>query len=574
MKHLTIIAICLSVLLNACHEITDIDSRQPTFDCTIRSRLTEHVSLPDNSTALFNISGAIQITDQLFTYTNHTWKSEEPFEWEGQEGYIHLTAIYPAMEEYTVQTMYTANKLTDVLIAQDTLQTNQDIEIRFSHLFSSLTIHANDVIQKELQEIRLTVPQSVSSLNASTGEYTTTDEIRTVSEAVNDTGIYPFILPPMEEAELILQLTMQDGTSYTHYMPTHTFRSGYRYTCNIVKEDQRPGIRTVDDLITFSLLINKQSYTGEKELADFGEEVDGKMVYRLLNDLTFTEEESQRLLPIGYYDARAFQHVFDGEGHCISNLTLPDKSTYSKVNATYSGLFGHIGQDGTVRNLHISHAKSVSKPSCTRIGVIAALNDGKILDCSVNHSSIALNENEKFGFITGQLSSTGYIVNSCTTNNTLTATLSKYIGGICGYANGTILNCYAANNEYSLHSYYSGIGSIAGYSASNYLFNMMNCYTYYRGENSHHWALMEKANNVKVQNFFYNGESLYNKSASSAVKLENVWQYDEDFKAEGRLVVDFLNDWVSNDENSNLFQGFIFKEWTFSKEGITFKDTY
>lgn len=570
MKYHYLIATCLCALFYACNDISETHSAHPSFNPHFFSRTTENPSFPDGATALFHISGALEIINQTFTYSGDSWENGESYEWNGQEEYAYLTAIYPAMKEYSYNTLYTSNRLEDILISQDTIPTRNQIEIKFRHLFSSLTIHMNELIQKELQEIKLTTPAVITSLDPSNGQYITEYESHTVTEIYNETSIYSFILPPMTAAELTLQLIMQDGNTYTHTMAPHTFRSGYSYECNILKEDQRPGIKTVEDLITFSLLINKQNYTGEKTLADFGEEVNGQTVYRLLNDLTLNEEQSKELLPIGYYDSRAFQDVFDGEGHRISNLILPDKSINSKVYSIYSGLFGHIGTNGVVKNLHIHRARSADSPTCTRVGVIAALNEGQILNCSVEHSSLSDGKNERTGFITGQLSAHGHIVNCHASNDTLTASQSSYVGGICGYANGNILNCFTANNQFNLTTNYLGGGGIAGYSSASYLLNIINCYTYYQGNDDGYWSMMESAKKVNVENFFYNNGTLYNAGNSSGVIQENVHKYDSQFTVNGTSVANLLNNWVIH-ESPTAYPDFTFNKWSFDGKQLTFE---
>lgn len=570
MKHFYLTVTCLCILFCACNDLAENNHPQSSLNSHFFSRATESPSFSNGSTALFNISGAMEIINQIFTFSGDSWKNEETYEWDGQEGYIYLTALHPALEEYSYNTLYSSNELTDILISQDTLPVSNRIEIKFKHLFSSLTIRTNELIQCDLQEIKLTTPFIITSINSSTGQYTTENTNHTITKSSNETGIYSFILPPMTEAELTIELLMQDGNIHTHTLAPHTFKSGYSYECTILKEDQRPGIRSVEDLIAFSLLINKQSYTGEKTLADFGEEVNGETVYRLLNDLTLTEEESQQFLPIGYYDSRAFQNVFDGEGHRISQLILPDKSVNNKVYITCSGLFGHIGTNGIVKNLHIHRAKSTDNPTCTRVGVIAAYNEGQILNCSVEHSSINNGINEKTGFISGQLSTNGYIVNCHASNDTLTATQSSYVGGICGYANGNILNCYTANNCYNLTSNYLGGGGIAGYSSSSYLLNIINCYTYYQGNNDGYWAMMESAKKVNVNNFFYNNGTLYNASNSSGVTQRNVQKYDSQFTIDGTSIDNLLNDWIVN-EGIISYPDFSFSKWEYDGEKVIFE---
>lgn len=572
MNYLKTIATCFLSVLCACNEISDL--QLPTVEITsnIFSRSTTDTLLPEGSTALFNASGALEIENQIFTLEQGIWRNGNFKQQKLSEGMAYITAFHPVLDEYSSTYIYQENKLTDILIAKDTLYAGKNIELRFKHLFSSLILNVNEDIQQTLKEIRLIVPETISNISIKDGTYTTETIPQTSTETYHTNGKYQFMLPPTENVALSLQIVMQDETIHSHTLAPYTFKSGYKYECNILNIDQRPGIRTADDLIAFSLLINKQSYTGEKTLADFGEEIDGKSVYRLLSDITLTEEDCKALIPIGYYDARAFGHIFDGEGHSISNLIIPDKSMHSKVNLTYSGLFGHIGSEGTVKNLHIKHAKTVEVPTCTRTGVIAAVNEGIISNCSVTHSTIINGKNEKFGYICGQLSPQGHIINCHASNNTISSQSNSthFIGGIAAYANGTILNCYTSHNSYILTSN-SQVGGIAGNSASNYLLTIENCYTYNEEENSFFYALMGHAKKVYVNNFLYNKGAIYNTEYSSAVIQENILEYEHDFTIDNISICSFLNNWITT-TGKEKYPEFVFPLWKKAEDGsITFQ---
>lgn len=565
------IATCLLTLLCACNETFNLQPPSLSYESRILSRNTiDDTSLPEGATALFNISGDFQLTNQILTYSNRIWDSEEPISWPNQAKEIYLTAIHPVLNEYSEQTLYTENQLTDILIAQDTLKTGNEIEITFKHLFSSLSIHLNETIQKELQEISLTIPKVVTTLQPSNGNYTTEDKDITIHKTHLGNNEYQFILPPMEEGVLKLILRMVNGEIHTHSLEPHTFLSGYNYKCHIIKEDQRPGIRTAEDLLAFSLLINKQSYTGVKSLTDFGEEIDGRTVYRLLSDITLTDEECKQLLPIGYYDSRAFQDIFDGEGHCIYNFTIPDKSSYSKVYTDYAGLFGHIGTNGCVKNLHLSQAKTVENSTCTRIGFIAAQNEGIIMNCHVDQSKANEGVHQRTGYICGQLSVKGYIVNCSSSNNIITSETSNYVGGLVAYANGTILNSYTHNNLYNLNAKLQGAGSIAGYSPSNYSLTIANCYTYNSESSNQLYALAPSVKNAIADNLFYNQQSLYNSSNSSNVTKNNVYKYDASFQVNGTSIITWMNDWIEN-KGKESYPDFTFRRWTIKNGLPTFE---
>ena len=571
MKKHYLLATCILCLLCACNDTLDLQTPSPSLESRILSRNSiGSTSLPEGSTALFNISGDFQLSNQVLTYTNHVWNSEEPIAWPDQPKNISLTAIHPVLDGYTPNSLYTDNKLTDILIAQETLTTGNEIEITFKHLFSSLTIHLNETIQKELQEISLTIPQTISLLQPSNGTYTIADEDITIHEVHQGSNEYQFILPPMEKAVLNIALHMNNGDVYSHSLEPYTFASGYNYKCHILKEDQRPGIKTAEDLLAFSLLINKQSYTGEKSLTDFGEEIDGRTVYRLLSDITLTDEECKQFLPIGYYDSRAFQDIFDGEGHCIYNLTIPDKSTYTKVYTDYAGLFGHIGTNGCVKNLRLNQAKTVLNSTCTRIGFIAAQNEGTIMNCHVEQSKANEGVHQRTGFICGQLSVKGYIVNCSSSNNVFASGTSSYVGGLVGYANGSILNCYTSDNQYDLNAKSQGAGAIAGYSPSNYSLTVANCYTYNSEKQTALYALAPSVKNATVSNFFYHQHSLYNTSSSSNVSKSNVYEYDSSFLVNGTPTITWMNDWIEN-EGKNAYPDFTFRKWAIKSGLPTFE---
>ena len=571
MKKHYLLATCILCLLCACNDTLDLQTPSPSLESRILSRNSiGSTSLPEGSTALFNISGDFQLTNQILTYTSHVWNSEEPIPWPEQPKNIHLTAIHPVLDEYTPNSLYTDNKLTDILIAQETLTTGNEIEITFKHLFSSLTIHLNETIQKELQEISLTIPQTISLLQPSNGTYTIADEDITIHEVHQGSNEYQFILPPMEKAVLNIALHMNNGDVYSHSLEPYSFASGYNYKCHILKEDQRPGIKTAEDLLAFSLLINKQSYTGEKSLTDFGEEIDGRTVYRLLSDITLTDEECKQFLPIGYYDSRSFQDIFDGEGHCIYNLTIPDKSTYTKVYTDYAGLFGHIGTNGCVKNLRLNQAKTVLNSTCTRIGFIAAQNEGTIMNCHVEQSKANEGVHQRTGFICGQLSVKGYIVNCSSSNNVFASGTSSYVGGLVGYANGSILNCHTSDNQYDLNAKSQGAGAIVGYSPSNYSLTVANCYTYNSEKQTALYALAPSVKNATVSNFFYHQQSLYNTSSSSNVTKNNVYEYDSSFQVNGTPIITWMNDWIEN-EGKNAYPDFTFRKWAIKSGLPTFE---
>lgn len=90
----------------------------------------------------------------------------------------------------------------------------------------------------------------------------------------------------------------------------------------------------------------------------------------LMNNLNF--KKCNEFVPIG--DAEhAFNGVFYGNGYCIDHI---NSKLYDK---THSGLFGHIGKYGVVRDLTIGgHSHFFGSDF---IGGIAGINQGQIIHC-------------------------------------------------------------------------------------------------------------------------------------------------------------------------------------------------
>ena len=132
--------------------------------------------------------------------------------------------------------------------------------------------------------------------------------------------------------------------------------------------------------------------------------------------------------PIGS-TAAPYIGTFDGQGYTINGL-------YCKLKGDYAGLFGNLGEGGTVQNVRLARSYFYGD-SC--VGSVCGQNNGSIIGC-INTSAVrgsynfiggVCGRNEK-GSITG-----------CTNTATVTgSTGGSGIGGICGYnRGGSIIGC-------------------------------------------------------------------------------------------------------------------------------------
>jgi hypothetical protein len=511
-------------------------------------------SLPVGSTALFNTSGDIIIQNQIFTFDGNYWKGEEDIPWTGTCTSTNLTALHPGKNgEYLItEQPYVNNELIDVLIAQATITNESKIDLDFKHLFSMLTIHIQSPLKDAVTEISLTAPK-VTKVNANgsleiSGTHTTTPTI-------NTEGNYTFIIPYLEDCALTLTFTLNDQDTPISYPLTHTFLSGYKYECNVT-DKKKPGIYSAEDLIEFSRIYNQGG-----NLSKYGEKQDNeKMIFYLLADIDFSDINSYDLLPIG--NTTTFTDIFDGQGHSIKNLIIPDKKTNFNVETEYSGLFGFIGREGIVKNLNIINASTVNDQTCKRVGGIASRNEGIIQDCSVQNSILKSASGGYVGGICAILVSGSYIINCKSINNTITASSESQVGGIIGGHCGKILNCYTYDNSLIVNSG-SYTGGIVGSVSTTETLEIANCYVKNLRVNENQGAIIGTSQKKQFifDNVFYNGGNII---ANKETTYENVQKY-QNFSVDNKHISILLNEWIENTGKSK-YQELTFKNWTISTE--------
>ena len=548
----------LFVLVYACNNEQAIPSYPLSSTYPILSRGDgDAASLPTGSQILLNANGGLFVENGIFIYNGSTWYNGQNLQWTDTPTETIITALYPIYENnnYTLDNLYSNGKLEDVLIAQDTLSKKGDINLQFKHLFSSLTLYFEPTLATSLQSLALSVPVQIEKVTPQNGTYSLTPHSHTILQNNDGSHEYTFILPPCVECTLSLLLTLTDGTSHEVSFSPHTFLSGSHYACNISQYDSRPGIRDAEDLIAFSQLING-TYKGEETLDSFGEMVNEQRVYRLLADITLTEEECDRLSPIGASSSTSFSDVFDGEGHTLSNLILPDQK--------YCGLFGHVASTGTIRNLHLNQASIVDDAASSQyIGVVVANNNGIIDNCSVTHSTVSSIEKGYIGLISGL--SSGTILNCCIQNNTINANNNSTTGAIVSSASGNILNCYTSKNTFVLKGSNHKIGSIAGTSTTRVALNIENCYIYHNQSTKYWGAAIGVAPSASIQNFYYNrGDVCYNPNATTTTL--NTLIYDSNYCIDSIHISQLLNEWIQT-TGATAFPNYTFNQWEIATDG-------
>ena len=138
--------------------------------------------------------------------------------------------------------------------------------------------------------------------------------------------------------------------------------------------------------------------------------------------------------PIGTDYDNSYKGTFDGGGHTITGLTVT-------TNDRFVGLFGRLGEAGTVKNVVMEGIQITSNHMFGNTGGVAGYSDGTIENCSVSGS---VSGTLYVGGVVGD--QWGASITGCSSSATVKGT--RYVGGVAGGTNAgaTLTACYATGN--------------------------------------------------------------------------------------------------------------------------------
>ena len=138
--------------------------------------------------------------------------------------------------------------------------------------------------------------------------------------------------------------------------------------------------------------------------------------------------------PIGTSFSNSYTGTFDGGGHTITGLTVT-------TNDEYAGLFGCLGEAGTVKNVVMEGVQITNNHSSSFAGGVAGFSWGTIENCSVSGS---VSGTVYVGGVVG--AQWGGTTTGCSSSATVKGMVD--VGGVAGQTNGsaTLTACYATGN--------------------------------------------------------------------------------------------------------------------------------
>ena len=366
---------------------------------------------------------AYDVTPTTADPTNAMLTSTDPYYWTNHND-ITVTAWWPytAGETTPPAVKVRANQSTqkdfegsDLIVADGQTVTYGSPTLRFTHRTARVTIVLTDYTEG-LASVQLT------------GLSTEGDNPDIIVPYDKGSNTYTAIVAPQSVAAgtAFITSTFTNGKTFVYKMKNATdWQAGGEYTYTVSLAAAKDLGYTIESNGSYTV-------TSADGLMNVAELVNGGKTdinITLDTDIDLTGKD---WMPIG--TSNPYTGTFDGGGHTIKGLTVT-------TNDEYAGLFGWLGDAGTVKNVVMEGVQITSNRSSGFAGGVAGYSDGTIENCSVS------------GSVSGTVYVGGVVgaqwngsITGCSSSATVKGTV--YVGGVVGQTNGgaTLTACYATGN--------------------------------------------------------------------------------------------------------------------------------
>lgn len=535
----------ISITGNILHQFIEEDSSN-------NSRLMDYTTLPDRSTISIYGEGGIYADGETLTLNGNTWEGMTESCWNRNYSYARICAFYPALDKEENIREYLYNKdygLNDILYCYMDIKQTNNIKLKFSHLFSKISIAVDSDVNSRLECIKINVPYIISGIDTSTGKTSLTKtDINHVSLEKQENGIYEFIIPSGISMPVTIQLTGENNKEiYSGNIQERVFEEGNCYRINIKSKES--GIYTTEDFIAFTYLINGYEYENRR-LDEFYKIENGKRVFNLYSNIVFSESDCKKIKQIGIVNEKnkyGFNDIFNGNEKTLKGITI---NTDEEMG--FYALFNTVGPEGCINSLYLKDFKInvTNEFKEMNLSSLVGQNDGMINKCRTLNMYVSESKNN---------------VN---------------IGGFVFENNGTILN--SRIGDVSIDGTNFTIG-ILNYINNNEIINNYILTKEIQASNSNKNSVICVYNNDKIYNIFiknlinkkfygtgYKNEGIYHNCLipiyhykvinQHTPKLDTIL-YDHTRYSNYSAAIDFLNKWVRNESNK-LFPDYEIVLWT------------
>ena len=388
------------------------------------------------------------VTPSTADPTSATLTSTDPYYWTNHNN-ITVTAwwpytagetIPPAVKVKANQSAQKDFEGSDLIVADGQTVTYGSPTLRFTHRTARVTIVLTDYTEG-LASVQMT------------GLSTEGDNPDIIVPYDKGSNTYTAIVAPQSVAAgtTFITCTFTNGKTFVYKMKNATdWQAGGEYTYTVslaaakdlgytIESNGSYTVTSADGLMNIAKLVN-------------GGKTDINITLDTDIDLT-----GKNWTPIGTSFSNKYTGTFDGGGHTIKGLTVT-------TNDQFVGLFGSIGNAGTVKNVMMEGVQITKNHSSGFAGGVAGYSDGTIENCSVS------------GSVSGTVYVGGVVgaqwegsITGCSSSATVKGMV--HVGGVVGQTNGgaTLTACYATGNvtlEIDPRKNIAG-GSLVGFNGGN-----------------------------------------------------------------------------------------------------------
>ena len=374
------------------------------------------------------MDGTVKAYDVTLTTadpTSATLTSTDPYYWTNHNN-ITVTAWWPytAGETTPPAVKVKANQSTqkdfegsDLIVADGQTVTYGSPTLRFTHRRARVTIVLTDYTEG-LASVQLT---GLSTEGDNPAEITPYDK---------GSNTYTALVAPQSVAAgtTFITSTFTNGKTFVYKMKNATdWQAGGEYTYTVSLTAAKDPGYTIEGNGSYTVT----SADGLMHVADLvnGGKTDINITLDKNIDLT-----GKGWTPIGTSFKNSYTGTFDGGGHTITGLTVT-------TNDKYAGLFGYIGNAGTVKNVVMEGVLITSNNGSSQAGGVAGFSRGTIENCSVSGS---VSGTVYVGGVVG--AQWGGSITGCSSSATVKGMVD--VGGVAGQtnSNATMTACYATGN--------------------------------------------------------------------------------------------------------------------------------
>ena len=365
------------------------------------------------------------VTPSTADPTSATLTSTDPYYWTNHND-ITVTAWWPYTAGETtppavkVKANQSAQKDfegSDLIVADGQKVTYGSPTLRFTHRTARVTIVLTDYTEG-LASVQLT---GLSTEGDNPAEITPYDK---------GSNTYTALVAPQSVAAgtTFITCTFTNGKTFVYKMKNATdWQAGGEYTYTVSLAAAKDLGYTIESNGSYTVY-NADGLLNVAELVNGGK-----------TDINITLDKNIDLTgkgwtPIGTDYDNSYTGTFDGGGHTITGLTVT-------TNDKYAGLFGYIGNAGTVKNVVMEGVLITSNNGSSQAGGVAGFSRGTIENCSVSGS---VSGTVYVGGVVG--AQWGGSITGCSSSATVKGMVD--VGGVAGQtnSNATMTACYATGN--------------------------------------------------------------------------------------------------------------------------------